>query len=133
MRIATQALLRATACIIAVSSVANAAVNTNYDFALSAGKRPDCTSTSLNITSMTLRSWDVVHAPSSLAHLKGTFNIFNPGTGEEYMHQRCAIHRGWRLARLRDWFDSRAQEPGLVPIPVRRQRDHARISASVVL
>jgi hypothetical protein len=34
--------------------------------------------------SMTMKTWDIWHAMSANAHLKGTFTIVNPGPGDEY-------------------------------------------------
>ena len=45
---------------------------------------PNCASSSRNVTTMLLKVWDIYHAPSATAHLKGTFTILNPGTGDEY-------------------------------------------------
>ena len=49
-----------------------------------AAASPDCAKNSANVTSVTLKDWDIWHSVSATAHLKSSFTISNPGPGEEY-------------------------------------------------
>lgn len=53
--------------------------------ALAPAARPaDCAAKSATVVSMTMRNWDIWHAMSSTAHLKASFTITNPASGDEY-------------------------------------------------
>jgi len=44
----------------------------------------DCAADSAALKNMTLRSFSVYHSPTAHAHLRGDFDIFNPGSGQDY-------------------------------------------------
>jgi hypothetical protein len=70
--------------------------------------RPDCAAASQKITSMTLKTAQVYHSVSANAHMRCTFNIANPGAGEEY-----GI-RGMPFNDDSEWHDCQA---GTDPVP----------------
>lgn len=68
----------------------------------------DCAANSDSMTDMTMRDWDIWHAPSARAHLKGSFTIFNPGPEDEYRL------RAIPFVEDGDWYDCVA---GTEPLP----------------